>query len=61
MAIDAASPYITDEVGQSPIALRKRLDVMQDVLSASDHARALAAGLISIEAYQQMVCEGDPL
>ena len=61
MAIDAASPYIPDEVGQSPIALRKRLDVMQDVLSVSDHARALAAGLISIEAYQQMVCEGDLL
>lgn len=61
MAIDAASPYIPDEVGQFPIALRKRLDVMQDVPSASDRARALAAGLISIEAYQQMVCEGDLL
>ena len=61
MAIDAASPYIPDKVDESPIALWKRLDVMQDVLNDSDSARALTVGLFSIEAYQQMVSEGDVL
>jgi hypothetical protein len=61
MTTDAASPYIPDEIGQSPIALWKRLDVMQDVLTDGDRARALAAGLISIETYHQMVSEGELL
>ena len=61
MTTDAASPYVPDEAGESPIALWKRLDVMQDVLTDSDRTRALAAGLISIEIYQQMVSEGDLL
>ena len=61
MTTDAASPYIPDEFGQSPIALWKRLDVMQDVLTDSDRTRASAAGLISIETYHQMVSEGELL
>ena len=61
MTTVAASPYIPDEVGQSPIALWKRLDVMQDVLTEVDRARALAAGLIPIETYHQMVSEGELL
>jgi hypothetical protein len=35
--------------------------VMQDVLTDGDRARALAAGLISIETYHQMVSEGELL
>ena len=40
MTADAASPYVPDEAGESPIALWKRLDVMQDVLTDSDRTRA---------------------
>ena len=61
MTTDAASPYIPDEVGRSPIALWKRLDVMQDVLTDSDRTSASAEGLISIETYHQMVSEGELL
>ena len=52
------SPYIPDEEGIATIALWKRIDLMQDVLSDKDKTEAVSVGLITIEEYETYVAEG---
>ena len=53
------SPYLPAEDGTVRLAMWKRIDVMQDVLSADDRAKAQAAGLISVEEYGARVAAGE--
>ncbi len=52
------SPYIPDATGRFQIALWKRIDLMQDVLTDSDRAEAESLGLITIEDYEARVAAG---
>ena len=52
------SPYLPDEQGNATIALWKRVDLLQDVLSEADQAAAQALGLITIETYEESVAQG---
>ena len=59
MARVEASPYVPDDKGQAPLPAWKRIDGLQDVLSAHDQQRAEAeGGLISQEDYEALVREG---
>jgi predicted pyridoxine 5'-phosphate oxidase superfamily flavin-nucleotide-binding protein len=53
------SPYVPAEDGKTKLALWKRIDVMQDVISPADRAEAEAAGLIDVEAYEARVESGE--
>ncbi len=53
------SAYVPREDGSAKLALWKRIDLMQDVLNASDRAAAQALGLITAEEYEQRVGAGD--
>lgn len=53
------SPYVPDESGHAKVALWKRIDAMQDVLSPADRKAAEAAGLISMQEYGERLAEGD--
>jgi len=56
-----ASPYVPGPDGSAPFAGWKRIDVMQDALSAADRERTEAAGgCVSMEEYMRMVGEGSP-
>ena len=52
------SPYVPKPDGTAPLALWKRVDLLQDVLAADDRDTAEAAGLISIEEYDSYVSQG---
>ena len=52
------SPYVPQSDGSAPLALWKRVDLLQDVLTAEDRDTAEAAGLISIEEYDRYVSQG---
>ncbi len=54
------SPHVPAEDGSAKLALWKRIDVMQDVLSAEDRSAAADAGLISAQEYERRVADGDP-
>jgi uncharacterized protein len=54
------SPYVPRDDGSAMVALWKRIDAMQDVLSDEDRAAAVQAGLITAEEYQSRVDRGDP-
>lgn len=54
------SPYVPAEDGSAKLAPWKRIDRMQDVLSAADREAAQAAGLISAEDYEAREKRGDP-
>ena len=52
------SPYVPQPDGSAPLALWKRVDLLQDVLTAEDRHTAEAAGLISIKEYDSYVSKG---
>lgn len=54
------SRYVPRAECETPIAGWKRIDMMQDVLSARDVAKARAAGTIGIEEWIDKVKTGDP-
>lgn len=56
----AASRYVPREACETPVAGWKRIDAVQDVLSASDAAKAEVAGHIGIEEWIDQVRSGDP-
>jgi predicted pyridoxine 5'-phosphate oxidase superfamily flavin-nucleotide-binding protein len=53
------SPYVPVGDGTAKLALWKRIDVIQDVVSAADNAEAESVGLITIEEYEALVAQGD--
>lgn len=53
------SPYLPDQEGSSRLALWKRIDLVQDVLNEADQAEAASSGLITVEAYEEMLARGD--
>lgn len=53
------SPYVPAADGSATLALWKRIDVIQDVLSESDRAEARSIGLITIEEYEARVARGE--
>lgn len=52
------SAYVPAEDGSARFALWKRIDVMQDVLSRADCARARSVGLITPAEYEKRVTQG---
>jgi hypothetical protein len=54
------SPHVPNPDGSAKIALWKRIDMVQDVLSDADRKGAESIGLISGEEYQDYVSRGDP-
>mgnify|MGYP003334379228 CR=1 FL=1 len=57
MTFEAASPAIPSIDGDFPLALWKRIDFLQDVLTEHDRARASTEGLITIETYEALLGE----
>lgn len=53
------SKYVPKPACETPLALWKRLDMVQDVLPEHDKARVEKEGLISLEDYQAKVSRGD--
>ncbi len=53
------SPYVPADDGSAKFALWKRIDVIQDVISAADRVEAESMGLITIEEYEVFVAQGD--
>ena len=58
MQLIEQSPYIPDAQGHAQLALWKRIDVLQDVLTPADQMAAQKSGLITIEAYESRVAQG---
>lgn len=58
MSPEEASPYVPDAQGETPLAMWKRVDLLQDVLSEADKQQAEQLGLISIEEYDSRVAAG---
>ena len=54
------SRYVPREACETPLAEWKRIDIVQDVISAEDAAKARAAGTIDIEEWIDKVKSGDP-
>ena len=54
------SRYVPREAAETPVAEWKRVDVVQDVISARDAAKVQAAGTIGIEEWLDKVKSGDP-
>ena len=57
MTLEAASPAIPNADGDFPLALWKRIDFLQDVLTEGERARASTEGLITIETYEVLLSE----
>ncbi len=55
-----SSRYVPRAECETPLAEWKRIDLVQDVLTARDAARAEAAGTIGIEEWIEKVKTGDP-
>lgn len=53
------SPYVPAEDGSVKLALWKRIDVVQDVLTEADCTEARSVGLITTEEYEARVARGD--
>ncbi len=53
------SPYVPAEDGSVKLALWKRIDVIQDVLTDLDRTEAEAIGLITTAEYEDYVVRGD--
>jgi len=52
------SPYLPGKDGAVSLALWKRVDLIQDVLTAEDRAEAESLGLITLEEYEAYVARG---
>jgi predicted pyridoxine 5'-phosphate oxidase superfamily flavin-nucleotide-binding protein len=55
------SPYLPNASGSTALALWKRVDLLQDVLSDADRAEAASLGVITIEDYDAKVLRGEVL
>ena len=55
------SPYLPNASGIAHLALWKRVDLLQDVLSDADRVEAASLGLITIEEYDAKVLRGEVL
>jgi predicted pyridoxine 5'-phosphate oxidase superfamily flavin-nucleotide-binding protein len=53
------SPYLPADDGSVKLALWKRIDAIQDVLTDADRAAAEALGIITVEDYEARVERGD--
>jgi predicted pyridoxine 5'-phosphate oxidase superfamily flavin-nucleotide-binding protein len=53
------SPYVPAADGSAKLAMWKRIDVVQDVLTDADRAEAQAVGLITTEDYEARVERGE--
>ncbi len=53
------SPYVPAADGSVQLALWKRIDMVQDVLSEADRAQASSIGLITTEEYEARVTRGE--
>ena len=54
------SRYVPREACETPLAEWKRIDLIQDVISADDAAKAKTAGTIGIEEWIEKIKSGDP-
>ncbi len=59
MSQEQISPYLPTSDGSAELALWKRIDGIQDVLSSADRERALQAGLITAQEYARKVGAGE--
>lgn len=59
MQLVESSPYVPRTDGSAKLAMWKRIDIVQDVLTAADRAEALAVGLITVEDYEARVERGE--
>jgi hypothetical protein len=59
MAPIEQSPYVPADDGSAKLALWKRIEFIQDVISAADRAEAESLGLITVEEYEAQVAQGD--
>ncbi len=59
MAPIEQSPYVPADDGSAKLALWKRIEIIQDVISAADRVEAESLGLITVEEYEAQVAQGD--
>ena len=57
MTLEAASPAFPNADGDFPLALWKRIDFLQDVLTERDRGQAQIEGVITIETYEALLTE----
>ena len=57
MTLEAASPAFPNADGDFPLALWKRIDFLQDVLTERDREQAQIEGVITIETYEALLTE----
>lgn len=53
------SPYVPADDGSAKLALWKRIELIQDVISPEDRAEATSLGLITVEEYEARLAQGD--
>ena len=58
MNLTEQSPYVPEKDGTIPLALWKRVDLVQDVITDEDREKAESLGLITIEEYEADVASG---
>ena len=58
MNLAEQSPYVPEKDGTIPLALWKRVDLVQDVITDEDRKKAESLGLITIEEYEADVASG---
>jgi len=58
MDLGNESPYTPAQDGKFPLALWKRVDLVQDVITDKDRAEAEALGIITIDEYEANVAAG---
>ncbi|GJD99177.1 pyridoxamine 5'-phosphate oxidase family protein [Methylobacterium isbiliense] len=56
---ERSSRYVPQAGRETPLALWKRIDLLQDVLPEDDAARAQAEGMIDLPAYEARVARGE--
>ena len=59
MQLVEQSPYVPRKDGSAQLAMWKRIDIVQDVLTEADRAEAVNVGLITAEDYEARVERGE--
>lgn len=59
MQLVEQSPYVPRKDGSAQLAMWKRIDIVQDVLTDADRAEAAAVGLMTVEDYEARVERGE--
>lgn len=59
MQLVEQSPYVPRTDGSAQLAMWKRIDIVQDVLTDTDRAEAKAVGLMTVEDYEARVERGE--